>query len=377
MKPLRILHVDTGTDWRGGQAQVAALLTGLARRGHEQTLAAPAGPLADRAREAGIAVAPWQGRSDADLRAALALAALARRLQPEVVHLHSARAHALGAWAARRAQAVCIVSRRVDFDVATHPLSKLKYALPVDRYLCISEGVRAVLRRAGIAEGRLALARSGIDVDRVARDVDEARATGRGRSLRAAWGFDSGAPLVGMVAALAAHKDHPTFLEAARRVHDERPEVRFVCAGGGPESDRVRALRRSLGLETVVALPGFLADVSAVLATIDLFVLSSYLEGLGTSVLDAQASGVPVIATRVGGIPEMVEDGVTGSLVPPRDPRAMARAILAALDDRAGAEARARTARNRVAAFDVEVTVTATEACYRDALAGHRAPARA
>src|SRR5205823_9713404 len=114
-----------------------------------------------RARQAGIEVVEWSARSDLDAPAAWRLAGLARRLRPALLHLHSARAHAQGWWAARRAGAAAIVSRRVDFEVATHPLSALKYRLPVDRYLCISEGVRAVLRRAGVSESRLALARSG------------------------------------------------------------------------------------------------------------------------------------------------------------------------------------------------------------------------
>jgi glycosyltransferase involved in cell wall biosynthesis len=97
-------------------------------------------------------------------------------------------------------------------------------------------------------------------------------------------------------------------------------------------------------------------------------VLSSYLEGLGTSVLDAQAAGVPVVATGVGGVPEMIQDGVNGRLVPPRDPTALAEAILEALDDPDKARARALKARATVRAFDLARTIECTEALYFELL---------
>jgi glycosyltransferase involved in cell wall biosynthesis len=148
-----------------------------------------------------------------------------------------------------------------------------------------------------------------------------------------------------------------------------RPDVRFVAAGEGPTRTDVAAQVAALGLGDSFLLPGFLDDVPAVLGALDLFVLSSYLEGLGTSVLDAQAARVPVVATNVGGVPEMIEDGVNGRLVPPRDPAALAAAILEALDDPQRTRARAAKARASVCAFDLTRTIERTEALYRELLA--------
>ena len=363
-RSLRVLHVDSAHDWRGGQAQVLGLITGLARRGHEQWLAAPEGPLAQRVRSLGTPHLRFAPRSDLDLGAALRLAAQARRIAPDVVHLHSARAHATGWWAARRAHAACVVARRVDFAVAANPLSALKYRLPVDAFVTVSRGVADVLLAAGIPGAKVRVIHDGIAVEAFAQLVEQARGEHRGETLRAAWGVPAGAPLVGMIAALAPHKDHATFLAAARGVLVVRPDAWFVCAGDGPLRDMVRAEAKAPGLTGRVTLPGFVQDVPAVLAALDVFVLSSYLEGLGTSVLDAQAAGVPVVATWVGGIPEMIEPEVNGLLVPPRDPAALATGIRRVLDDPAAARTRADQARSTVRAFDIGRTVDATETLY-------------
>ncbi len=366
LPPLSILHVDTADTWRGGQAQVLGLIAGLAARGLTQALAAPAGPLRDRVAALGVPVHAFAPRGDLDVPAALALAGWSRRLRPDVLHLHGARAHATGWWAALVSGAATVVARRVDFEVATHPLSALKYRLPVDRFVTVSAGIRDVLIQGGVAPMLIQVIHSGIDVRQLAQDVDAARAGGRSRALRLALGIPAGAPLVGVIAALAPHKDHATFLLAARLVLDARPDAFFVCAGEGPSASDVRARVQALDLSARVLLPGFVADVPALLGALDVFVLPSYLEGLGTSVLDAQAAGVPVVATRVGGVPEMIEHGVNGLLVPARDPAAMAGAILEVLADAEPARSRADAARISVERFDLAETVALTAQLYAE-----------
>jgi len=365
---LTILHVDTAPTWRGGQAQVLGLVEGLAERGHEQWLAAPDGPLATKVAALGVPTRRFAPAGDLDLVAAVSLAEYARRIRPAIVHLHSARAHATGLLAARACGAKSVVARRVDFEVGRGPLSALKYRLPVDRFVTVSRGIADVLTRGGIPEAKVTVIHSGIDVDVVAVRVAAARAQGRSKALRAVLGVRDGVPLVGAIAALAPHKDHRTLVEAASVVLSKRPDARFIAAGEGPTAHAVREQVESLGIGDAFRLPGFVDDVPALLGALDLFVLSSYLEGLGTSVLDAQAAGVPVVATGVGGVPEMIEDGVNGRLVPPRDPAVLADAILEALDDPEKARARAVKALQTVRAFDLAQTIERTEALYREIL---------
>ena len=341
------------------------LIRGLKERGHGQWLAAPDGPLGERVAQLGIPTRRFAPASDIDLVAAAGLASYALAIGPEVVHLHSARAHATGLLAAGVARAKSVVARRVDFEVARGPLSALKYRLPVDRFVTVSRGIADVLERGGIPASKIEVIHSGIDVEGISARVETAHRAGDAARMRARFG---GIALVGSIAALAPHKDHATLVDAARIVLEKRPEVRFVAAGDGPTAAAVKAQVAQSGLEEKFLLPGFIEDVPALLGALDLFVLSSYLEGLGTSVLDAQAAGVPVVATAVGGVPEMIEDGVNGRLVPPRDPPALAEAILETLDDPRAAQARAAQAKATVREFDLSRTIDRTEALYAELL---------
>src|SRR4029077_17676198 len=155
--------------------------------------------------------------------------AILRAFAPDVAHCHSAHAHATGVPAARWAGVPAVfVSRRVDFRVRTNPLSRLKYSLPVDRYLCISEGVRAAMLESGVAASRLALVPSGVDLAEVRAD-----AARPAPSLRTLAGLPSDCEIVGTVASLAPHKNHTLLLAAVRAVTTSRPREHFVWLGEG------------------------------------------------------------------------------------------------------------------------------------------------
>ena len=362
---MKVAHLDTGRSWRGGQAQVLLLLRGLEARGHRSRLLAPRGPLLERAAAAGIEWRAWEPRGEWDLGAMVEAARALRGWAPDLAHAHSAHAHALGVPAARLAGVpAVVVSRRVDFAVGGNPLSRLKYAAGVDRYLCISRGVREVMRAGGIPERRLALVPSGIELG----TADPATPA---PDLRAIIGVPAGTPLAGTVAALAPHKNHADLLRAARQVVDARADVHFVWIGEGECRPALERLRAELSLESRVHLLGFRPDARRLMTQFTVFVLSSYLEGLCTSLLDAQSQGVPVIATAVGGVPDLVADGVTGRLVPPRDPAALAAAILRAIDDAPARQGWADRARDSVRAFSADHMVERTLEVYREALAEH------
>jgi len=354
---VRVAHLDTGRDWRGGQAQVLLLLRGLEAAGHDCLLLAPPGPLAERAAELGVEVSAWRPRGEWDGLALLAATRALRGYEPEVAHCHSAHAHALGVPAARLAGVrAVVVSRRVDFTVAGHPLSRFKYRMPVDRYLCISRGVMEVMRVGGVPASRLALVPSGVDLPAGGSPVAGAAAGG----LRALIGAPHDAPIVGTVAALAPHKNHADLARAAAIVAHARPAARFVWVGEGECRAPLERQLRELGIERQVQLLGFRNDAIALLSQFTLFALASHLEGLCTSLLDAQALGVPIVATAVGGIPDVVEDGRTGRLVPGRDPEALARALIEALDHPDLARSWAEAARASVRAFSAEAMVKRT-----------------
>lgn len=370
---MKIAHLDTGRTWRGGQGQVLLLMRELRKLGHPQRLLAPRGPLLERAAKEGLDAVEWNSRGEFDPLAMLAARAQLAAFAPEVAHLHSAHAHALGAPAARWARVpAVVVSRRVDFRVGGNAFSRLKYRLAVDRYLCISDGVREAMRASGVPEDRLARVPSGIDAAAV-----ETEARAGTAEVRAEFGLPAGCEVVGTVASLAPHKNHALLLEAAAIVTRARPQAHFLWLGEGECRPALERRRAELGLESHVHLAGFRPDARALLRQFTLFVLSSHLEGLCTSLLDAQVLGVPIVATAVGGVPEVVSDGATGRLVRTLEPEPLAGAILGALGDPALRARWSEAARRSVRAFGIERTAELTIREYERALADRQAGAKA
>jgi L-malate glycosyltransferase len=356
--PLRVLMVDSERSWRGGQAQVRLLMAGLSDLGVRVTLAAPPdGELYRRTTVPPIARLAF-------VPGLRGLRTLRRAMQSgefDVVHSHAARAHGAVSFArvGLAARPWHVVSRRVDFAVGRDPVSAWKYRRGADAFLAISEGVRRVLLEGGVLPERVRVVPSGIDLAKFdgLRERD---------AVRAELGLDARTLAVGNVAALAPHKAQNDLLRAAAMVHARRRDVRFFIVGEGALRARLELLARELGIDEHVVFTGFRADALDLLRAFDVFVLSSYLEGLGTSIMDAQALGVPVVATRTGGIPELVQDGETGLLTPPRDPASLAAAILRFLEDetlRSACAARARALSSR---YDHRAMVYKTLDAYRD-----------
>jgi glycosyltransferase involved in cell wall biosynthesis len=295
------------------------------------------------------------------------LARILRREGIQVIHMHTSHACTLGGWAARLSRTpVRIISRRVDFSVRSNPLRKLKYQWGVDRIVAISDGVRKVLIEDGLDPNRIVVIRSGIDPQAFDPNYPAGEA-------RREFGFPDRSPVIGCVAHFADHKGHRYLIEAAVRVAAAVPDVRFLLVGDGELRPKIELQIKELKLERHVILTGFRQDVPRLLAAMDVVVLSSHLEGLGTSLLDAMAMARPVVATRVGGIPEMVEDGLNGLLVPPRDPSALADALITLINrpderKRMGQAGRARMLEK----FSAEAMVAATEAVYRKILESKR-----
>jgi glycosyltransferase involved in cell wall biosynthesis len=255
--------------------------------------------------------------------AILALARTLSRLSPEILVLHDPHAVSAGVLAGRLAGRPRLVAvRRVDFPLRG-PLSRRKYAA-CDRVIAVSRRVASVLEAGGLDPARIRLVYEG---------VPERAPQPGGEEILREMGVPPGAPVVGNVAALTGHKDHRTLIEAMALLRRRAPEARLFIAGEGELRPRLEALVAERGLGDRVVFGGFRHDLDRLLPAFTAFCLSSHLEGLGTSVLDAMAFGLPVVATAAGGIPESVEDGVTGRLVPPGDAAALAAALCEVLED--------------------------------------------
>jgi len=319
-----VVHVDTAASWRGGQNQVLLTAQGMAARGVRTEIACRrGGELEARARGAGVSVRPVSFRGDLWPTGILALRRLVREEPGSVLLLHDPHAVSAGLVATRLGRRVPLVAvRRVDFAIRG-AFSRAKYAA-CDRVIVVSRAIGSMLEEGGIAKDRLELVYEG---------VPDRRPAPGGREALAALGVPEDALVVGNVAALTDHKDHATLIDAMALLRAAQPRAWLVIAGEGELRGALEAQARALGVAERTVFAGFRHDLDRLLPAFSVFCLSSRLEGLGTSVLDAMALGLPVVATAAGGIPEAVLDGVTGRLVPPRDPRGLAQALGEALSD--------------------------------------------
>jgi glycosyltransferase involved in cell wall biosynthesis len=187
-------------------------------------------------------------------------------------------------------------------------------------------------------------------------------------SIREGLGIPAEAPVVGTVANFKAHKGYEHLLKAAALVKREASDTRFVLVGQGPVEKGAREQAHRLGLDGTVTFAGFREDAPSVTATFDVFALASTTEGLPIALLEAMALGRAVVATRVGGIPEVIEHAREGVLVPPGDPRALADAILALLRDQVLRQQLGNGAKKRAADFDIRKAVRRMESVYEELL---------
>ncbi|MFB0526148.1 MAG: glycosyltransferase family 4 protein [bacterium] len=320
-----VLHIDSAKTWRGGQQQVLYLADRLADY-HNMIVCPPQSPLVERAKAIGLKVLPVKMHGEWDLLAVYKLKKIIRKNSIKIVHLHSPHAHALGLLAAKSGgNCKVVLSRRVDFPIKKNILSSLKYA-NVDRIIAISQRVKQALMSDGLPKEKIDVVYSGVDIERF-QNVKANR-------LISELALNKDKLIIGNIAALTWDKDHRTLIEAARVVVDEFPQVTFLIVGEGPLRREIEISVKRLNLEEKVKLLGFRQDIPEILSILDLFVLSSSWEGLGTSLLDAFASRVPVVSTNVGGIPEIVKHGVNGILVSPGNPGVLAGAIISLLKNR-------------------------------------------
>jgi L-malate glycosyltransferase len=356
------LHVDTARTWRGGQNQVWQLVTGLEERGHRTVLVGyEDGELHRRARE-GVNFIGFTPRSEFDVHAGWQLAKVLADRQPDVLHAHDPMAVALAAMAIQMSpslpkQPLLVAARRVDFHLKRHAFSKWKYR-KIDLFIAASRVIAGVLEDDGIARDDIVVVRDGVNVGL----VDKQPAV----DAHAAFWLPKGVPIVGNVAALAAHKGQKHLVAAAKRVVRTLPDVRFVIVGDGELREPLARQIKDLGLERHVILAGFRDDALGLMKSFDLFVMSSVTEGLGSAMLEAMACGKAIVGTRAGGIPEAVADGVTGRLVPPADDESLARAIVDVLRDEARRREMGEAGRRRVVEeFSIEQMVEGTLAAYQ------------
>lgn len=354
MKRLRILHLDSGASWRGGQRQVLLLALGLRDLGHEPFLiGSPRSPLVEKARGAGLAVAAIPMAADWDVRAARRIRARMRAWGVDLVHAHDARSHALAMIALiGRNEMPLVVTRRVPFL----PRSvRIKYGPRVSRFIAISNAVKNAMVEGGIDPSRITVVHSG---------VESRSGKVEPRDWRHELGWGPETIVCGIVGAMTAEKGIDLLQSIGGSMRPAiRKKVRVVLIGGA-----AAPVSEAGGL--TVHSAGFISDIDPAIQGLDVLWHPSRAEGLGTSVIDAMSLGIPPVAFAIGGLPEVIEHEASGLLVPPGDTTAFAAAASRLVDDPSLRARLGEGAMRRAKTFDAAEMTKGTEAVYNGVLSG-------
>jgi len=329
---MNILHVSTATSWRGGEQQIAYLLGELNKINIPQTVCCPAhSPLHQFCEAGSIDVHPYKSRGFSGIKLAKILRDLCLQKNSSILHAHDSHAHTAAVLSAAifKNKTPVVLSRKVDFRVSRNPLSRWKYNHPsIKKILCVSEKVREITGHDIRDQNKLTVVYDGIDLDK----FNPGR---KGSLLRGEYGLATHTRLVGNASALADHKDYFTFLDTAEIVLKKNPDTRFIIIGSGPEKKNIENYIAGKKLGHAVFMAGFRENIHQLLPELDVFLMTSVTEGLGSIVLDAFAAGVPVVATKAGGIPEIVTHDQTGLVAPVKNAPLLALQVCALLDDEA------------------------------------------
>ncbi|MGD2218021.1 MAG: glycosyltransferase [Gemmatimonadales bacterium] len=371
--PTRIVYVVDNLSFRGGERTFLQLAMGLPRSRYELAVAcSPGGVFVERLQDLGVAVIAAEMRKRRRLDTVLGLAREFRRRRPHIVHTQG-RGDPFGRIAARLARVPAVVSTTAmistRYDVEERWRRMLYRAIDfttdrlVDRYIVVNHAsIDALAERHGVPRSRVVVIPNGIELARYGPGG------ARGGAWRERLGVPDDAVLIGGVGRLTAQKGFDDLIRAFAAI--DRPDVWLVIAGDGPDWEELREMARMFDVSPRVLMPGFVEDVPGLLADLDLFVLSSRQEGHPMVMLEAMATGLPIVATDIPGVGDTITDGVEGRLVPPGDLAALANTIVVLIDDPAAAARLGRNARKRIERdYTAERMVRRTEVLYEGLLA--------
>jgi glycosyltransferase involved in cell wall biosynthesis len=363
-RPVRVVEVlATGTNG-GAQEHLYSLLTRIDRTRYDASVVALSpGTGVRKLQRQGIPVTLIDDPDDAI--AVGALAAYLATVRPDVIHNHMYRAELVGT---RAAIALGLIGHRRPYVVSTVHSSRVRSAEDreqlrrltphIDQLIAVSHAMERKIVEEGRATVPVRLIYNGVDLQRY--EQQEPCCT-----LPEEYGMEPGSRIVGVVARLEPEKGHPTLLEAWPRVLRAVPDAYLLVVGEGSRRADLERQASQLRIAHRVVFTGRRDDVPAVTAALDVAVLPSYREAQGLTILEAMALSRPVVASNVGGIPEVIEDGVTGLLVSPHDPEALAGAIVRLLTDHSYADTIGRAGHDMVHdRFCVELMVREVEAIY-------------
>ncbi|MFT6166699.1 MAG: glycosyltransferase involved in cell wall biosynthesis [Vicingaceae bacterium] len=354
----KILQVVTALSWRGGEQQAAYLVQELKNEVDNFVLCSAGSKMETFCRENDITYFTQPKKGSIDFSYAKRLKQICVENRIDLIHLHDAHAHTFSILAASifGNKTPIILSRRVDFSIKKNLFSYFKYNhRQIKKILCVSDTIKRITAAGIKDQSKLETIYSGIDLNKFKPSSGV---------LRKELGIEEGVFLIGNTSALADHKDYFTFIDVAERVIANHSNCHFVVMGEGPMKDEIHLYAESKSMKNQFTFTGFRNDIPEVLADLDLFLITSKTEGLGTSILDAFACSVPVVGTAGGGISELVENEITGLLCEVKNIEELTKAVERMISEPLLRENCVESAKRKVQLFSKEQTAKNTLECY-------------
>ncbi len=316
---MKILHLSSEPSWRGGEQQIAYLMEELNGLGVENIIACRKhSAFEDYSHQQRWTSYSLPFTGSIDFSTIRSIKSISRQEGVNLIHMHSAKSHSLAVLAHVLGNPTpLLLSRRVDFPIRSNRFTQWKYNHPaIKKILCVSHAIEQIVRASIKNPDRCLTIYDGINIHRFSQPTNY---------LRQTYQVPEDTLIIGNTSALAAHKDYFTFINTAQVFQQYHIPARFFIMGEGPQREEIKNYITQKNLQDTITMTGFLNHLPEVLPELDIFLMTSVTEGLGSSVLDAFACRIPVVATRAGGIPEMVLHQQTGLLANTQDAPTLAQ----------------------------------------------------
>lgn len=362
---LRVLHMSSEDGWRGGEQQIAYLLEDLIFRKIENVLAVKSGSrLAHFCCEKKIPYYTVKFSNSLDFLSALQINKICSKEKIDIIHLHTSKAQGVGVLGAFFGNKVpMVLSRRVAFMPGGNFISKWKYNhSQIKKILCVSQKIMTIMQGYVHDASKCITVYDGIDLNRFKNIIPDKR------FLLNEFKIDTEKVIIANIGALDKSKDHFTFVDTIEKLVKSGHNILGLIIGDGPLALALKNYVHTKGMDSYVRFAGYRRDVGRILTSVDIFLMTSKEEGLGTSLLDAFLARIPVVATSAGGIPEIVRHMETGLLAPIKDSAKLSENVVRLLKDKPMKERLVKQAYDFVRHFSKEETSVKTLNVYQEVL---------
>lgn len=364
MQVVKILHLSTEPYWRGGEQQIIYLTEESLKLGLMPIIGCKRdSPVEHYCRNKGLSFVSLPFKSAYDIFSVIKVIWFCKRMKIDILQTHSSKSHTIAVFAGILGLRIPqILTRRVNYPVKSNWFSHYKYNyFRIKKIICISETIQQLIENDIKDKRKLITIHSGVGIERFQKFIES-------DWLRTNYNLSKDTIIIGNSSALTEHKDYETWLNVANKILSMGIQAHFFIMGDGPQRRDVEGMIYEKGLEDHVSLLGFVDNIQEVLPSLDVFLFTSQMEGLGTSILDAMASRVPVVSTAAGGVSELIKHERTGMLYPIGDVEGLTTGLHRIINDQELRERLINAGSETVKQFSKEITAVKTKAVYEEIL---------